>query len=274
MPLTKATPEVIDVDKLSTNIKNNNVLDGVRLYIDYAVTTLNSTISTLDTTLTNSISSNVTSLNATISLNATTANTAVTNLESSLITYRIQDLVKRFAMPIGTCMMWPSDTIMPNLNDYGTYVALNGQFLLKVDYPELYLLLQNGTGTCIYGENATQFKVPTFSGRVPTMLGTTYDINAYTPGAFSIGYYGGEFRHTLGLPEMPNHSHVVQRENNSIADGGTDANDRTSINYTNGNDGILTSEVGGNQAHNIMQPFTVTNMIIKAKHAPSITYTP
>ena len=270
MPLTKATPEVIDVDKLSTNIKNNNVLDGVRLYIDDAVTTLNSTISTLDNTLTSSISSNVSSLNNTISLNATAANTAVTNLETSLITYRIQDLVKRFAMPIGTCIMWPSDTIMPNVNDYGTFVALSGQFLLKVDYPELYLLLQNGTGTCIYGENATQFKVPNFSGRVPLKNGTGFDINNFSIGVLNIGSIGGEYRHTLSASEMPSHSHSYQKTNAGVYVGQDGSGGGNVVSITTGN----TLSVGGNQPHNIMQPFIVTNMIIKAKHAPSITYTP
>ena len=142
MPLTKATPEVIDVDKLSKNIKSNNVSDGVRAYVDANVTTLNSNIDSVNSTLTQSITDNVGTLNSTIETLATNTSTAITGLQTSLVTHLVQDIVKKFALPIGSMMLWPSDTVMPNLNDYGTYVALNGQFLLKADYPELYLILK------------------------------------------------------------------------------------------------------------------------------------
>ncbi len=39
MPLTKATPEVIDVDKLTVNLKSNTLADGIRDYVDDTVTT-------------------------------------------------------------------------------------------------------------------------------------------------------------------------------------------------------------------------------------------
>ena len=38
MPLTKATPEVIDVDKLTLNLKSNTLEDGIRDYVDDTVT--------------------------------------------------------------------------------------------------------------------------------------------------------------------------------------------------------------------------------------------
>ena len=38
MPLTKATPEVIDVDKLTLNLKSNTLQDGIRDYVDDTVT--------------------------------------------------------------------------------------------------------------------------------------------------------------------------------------------------------------------------------------------
>ena len=268
MPLTKATPEVIDVDKLSKNIKSNNVSDGVRAYVDTNVTTLNSTIDGVSSTLTQSISDNVGTLNSTIATLATTTSTAITGLQTILVTQLVQDIVKRFALPIGSMMLWPTDTIMPNLNDYGTYVALNGQFLLKADYPELYLLLKNGTSVCVYGENATQFKVPNFSGRVPCMYGATYDTNVFTLAGLDIGFFGGEYQHISTIPEMPTHSHTYQKTNGGTLVGIDGAPGGNVVNITTG----TTGDSGSGQPHNVMQPFLVTNIIIKAKHAPSIVY--
>ena len=270
MPLTKATPEVIDVDKLTLNIKSNTLTDGVRDYVDTNVTTLEESISTLETTLVESIANNFTTLNESILLLEENTNKAISALKTSLKTQVIQDLIKRFAVPIGTICMWPSDTIMPNVNDYGTYVPLNGQWLLKAEYPELYLLLKNGTGICIYGENNTYFIVPAFVGRVPMMLGATYDTNIYNPGTFLIANYGGTFQHTLSISEMPNHNHTINEGQTLPTTGGqlTSGDDVTSTAFAT----QTSSSVGGNQPHNIMQPYIVTNMIIKAKHAPSIIY--
>lgn len=258
MPLTKTTPEVIDIDKLTIQLKSNALNTDVHDFV-------NTNVAILESTLVNSIAANFTTLNNSIVLLENATNTAIQALEKSLTTRITQDLIKRFGIPIGTIYLWPSDIIMPNLNDYGTYVALTGQFLLKADYPELYQILKNGTNVCIYGENATQFKVPNFSARVPTMMGTTYDANAY-PQSFNIGFFGGEFQHTLNIQEMPNHNHTINVNAPAVGAGENNLPHPGAI--VNG----TTSTVGGSQAHNIMQPFIVTNMIIKAKHAPSIIY--
>ena len=47
MPLTKATPEVIDVDKLTVNLKSNTLTDGIRDYVDDTIATTISTLSGL-----------------------------------------------------------------------------------------------------------------------------------------------------------------------------------------------------------------------------------
>lgn len=57
-------------------------------------------------------------------------------------------------MPIGSIIMWPMNNTP---NDH--WVATNGAFLSKADYPELYAVLGG-----YYGESATNFFIPDTEG--------------------------------------------------------------------------------------------------------------
>ena len=100
--------------------------------------------------------------------------------------------------------------------------------------------------------------MPDLRGRVTLGSGTGNDgINA--PQTFSIGNSGGKYLHALTIAEMPSHSHTYRLY--------TDGNVDREFGETK-NDGQIvtrsTSSVGGGQAHSIIQPYLVTNYIIKA----------
>jgi len=72
---------------------------------------------------------------------------------------------------------------------------------------------------------------------------------------------GGEEKHVLTVSEMPSHQHSLQNAHDGGGTEGNSANwDREHI--ASGAD--YTSNTGGNQPHNNMQPFYVVNYIIYA----------
>ena len=88
-----------------------------------------------------------------------------------------------------------------------------------------------------------------FAGRVLVGLDTTQtEFN-------TIGKTGGEKTHTLTIDEMPKHRHTISVGNNPT----TDANyDRVASSYAGGNPkNFDTSETGGTQHHNNLQPYQV-----------------
>ena len=155
------------------------------------------------------------------------------------------------SLPIGTTLLWYADNI-PN-----GYVELNGQELSRATYSELFDVIGTTFGE---GDGSTTFNVPDMRDKVPIGVSST-DTNINT-----VGKVYGEKTHKLTVQEAPSHAHGFQggsalfnQENQGVKGIGT------------GNlwvDGVgsipNTSNAGGDQPHNNMQPSFALRFICKA----------
>jgi len=164
-------------------------------------------------------------------------------------------------VPIGTIVEFGGE------NAPIDWLMCDGQEVSRTTYSELFAVI----GT-IYGEGdgSTTFNLPDYRGKVGIGLDSTdTDFD-------SIGNTGGEKEHLLVKDEIPGHSHSVNVTKSTGGDGtgsygiqmrqsnsysGADISEKTTANNYNG---ILVSG-GGDQSHNNLQPYVVTNYIIKAK---------
>ncbi|MFL6843448.1 MAG: phage tail protein [Allosphingosinicella sp.] len=155
---------------------------------------------------------------------------------------------------MGTPFMGELRLVSFNLAPQGWAFA-NGQLLPINQNQALFALL----GTTYGGNGQTNFALPDLRGRVPIHRGST----------FTQGQKVGEEAHTLTLQEMPTHIHFQQ----AVTDNGDIdlASGANLASFNNGYRGFsnaqalapsAVSNVGGSQAHNNMQPYTVLNVII------------
>lgn len=137
-----------------------------------------------------------------------------------------------------------SNENVPNIKTFSNGAKgylFNGQTLTQAEAPVLFA--ERGWGASIVLENR--------DGRVSICVGSSYEI----------GSFGGSPTHALTINEMPSHTHTL------TSDSSRTGKDPTSIgntfNTSNGDFAIIagatkaTSFVGGNQPHNIMQPYVV-----------------
>lgn len=159
-------------------------------------------------------------------------------------------------MNIGTIIQWGSNTIPSD------WLLCDGSAVSRITYADLFAVIGTNYGT---GDGSTTFNLPDLRGRVA--VGKSSDSEFDT-----LGEIGGEKTHTLTVNEMPSHKHegINWLGNNnyplSLNDGETYPNGYK-IDWTNGTqeaDAIQTNIAGGSQPHNILQPYIVTNYIIKA----------
>jgi len=170
-------------------------------------------------------------------------------------------------LPVGTIQPYSSVTSVPS----GWLSCAGGRFKGE-DYPELATLLLNTYGpifTTQTGQTAVSpgfeayradwwYTLPDLRGRITLGAGIGNDgINS--PQTFSIGNTGGKYSHALTIAEMPSHSHTYSyiSDTTGTLEFGETPNDGSIITSN-------TSSVGGSQAHSIIQPYLVTNYIIKA----------
>lgn len=137
------------------------------------------------------------------------------------------------------------------------WALCNGQLLPINQNQALFSLL----GTTFGGDGRVNFALPDLRGRVPTHVGSGH----------TLGERGGEQSHTLSIPELPTHAHVLNATSNAgnalIAGGNLIAtNNLPAFHGSDGNLGAMAAgsvaNVGGSQAHLNMQPFLTLSFCI------------
>ena len=169
-------------------------------------------------------------------------------------------------MPIGAIVPYGGMT------DPAYWLICDGRAVSRTIYAELFTVIGTTYGS---GDGETTFNIPDLRGRVA--IGES---NSYT-----LGSSGGEASHTLSVDETPSHTHAYSKPvlkwgtlsetngtltsvqvpltTNTNTSGGI-FSDRFSDSYYRG-----VANTGGGQPHNNMQPYIVTNYIIKTTSAMS-----
>lgn len=156
-------------------------------------------------------------------------------------------------LPIGSVMEWDSDTIPVN------WLLLNGQAVSRIAYNELFKLYGTRYGE---GDGSTTFNLPNRKTRVSVGKDSAdTDFN-------TLGKIGGEKTHKLTVSEMPAHNHGMTW--NTGSDSSASAVSWVSATATQV---VNTKKTGGDGAHNNLQPYFVTNFIVKAKQNPGVVAT-
>lgn len=164
-------------------------------------------------------------------------------------------------LPIGAVTQF-SGSIAPT-----NWLFCNGQAISRTEYSELFAIIGTHYGE---GDGSTTFNLPDFIGRVPVGL------DVEDPDFDNLGDFGGEKNHTLTVNEMPSHAHEQLAISNPNSGGsgirGT-YNGQEGAGMSRYSTNTQTGTTGGGQAHNIMQPYLVTNFIIKVKQSVGIVGT-
>lgn len=179
------------------------------------------------------------------------------NLMQTYIETAINAQVSGDTLPVGCIVPFTSDTVPEN------WLLCDGQAVSRTEYDLLFSIIGTTYGV---GDGSTTFNLPNLKGRVAVGKDSTqteFD---------NLGETGGEKTHTLTVSEMPSHSHNIS--SNSIGASSTARVGSGNYAYVGNPTGtIVISETGGGQAHNILQPYQVTNYIIKAKQSAGIVAT-
>lgn len=172
-------------------------------------------------------------------------------------------------LPIGAIIEWDSDLIPEN------WLLLNGQAVSRTVYSELFAIYGTTYGA---GDGSTTFNLPDRRTRVA--VGRDANDEDFA----ALGVTGGEKEHTLSIDELAKHKHLIYQDahGNGVkfavvtsygATGGSTiqaaaAGGVSNLSPNSGDNaaGLVNAEYsGGSHPHNNLQPYIVTNFIVKAK---------
>lgn len=147
------------------------------------------------------------------------------------------------------------------------WLLADGSAVSRTTYARLFAILSTTYGV---GDGSTTFNLPDMRGRVAVGAGTGPSLTAR-----SRGNTGGEETHALTTAELASHSHTQPTHTHSQKDrvGGTVGGnvaygsngiiDNATTSTSTGTASPTTNTSGSGTAHNVMQPFSVLNYIIK-----------
>lgn len=166
-------------------------------------------------------------------------------------------------LPIGSVVKWFSTTIPTN------WLECNGQAISRTEYAELFAVIGTKYGS---GDGSTTFNLPNIKGK--TTVGLDIDDTDFN----TLGKTGGEKTHTLTENEIPPMDvHMTQHtwfDRGGLEAGGAVNRKVVAGGGTGGSPEFVIGTVnGGGQAHNNLQPYIVSNYIIKAKQTQAVAAT-
>lgn len=161
-------------------------------------------------------------------------------------------------LPIGAVLEWNSDIIPTN------WLLCDGQEVSRTEYSELFEVLGTKYGE---GDGSTTFNLPNRKGNVA--VGKDEEDTDFN----ELGKTGGEKEHTLTVDEMPKHKHGTPIDSYVNTDKQTDQIQGGHISNISQGTNFNTLYAGGNKPHNNLQPYIVSNFIIKAKQSAGLVAT-
>lgn len=166
-------------------------------------------------------------------------------------------------LPIGSVVKWFSTTIPTN------WLECNGQAISRTEYAELFAVIGTKYGS---GDGSTTFNLPNIKGK--TTVGLDIDDTDFN----ELGKTGGEKTHTLTENEIPQMD-VHMTKDTWFDRGGLEAGGAVNRKVVAGGgtggspEFVIGTVNGGGQAHNNLQPYIVSNYIIKAKQTQAVVAT-
>jgi microcystin-dependent protein len=147
----------------------------------------------------------------------------------------------------GLIQMWATTTPPSG------WLFCDGSAVSRTTYADLFSVIGTTFGL---GDGSTTFNLPSLKGRVPVMLDasqTEFD---------ALGEVGGAKAHQLTIAELPAHNHQTSTPFGHTADVTNERRYATSAN-PQPNHIATTTETGGGEKHNNLQPYIVLTYIIK-----------
>lgn len=173
------------------------------------------------------------------------------------------------AIASGGYLVMPTGAILPFGGSEAPdgWVLCNGSSYSRTTYADLFAVI----GIAYGANDGSTFKVPDLRGRMCLGAGAGSGLTNRT-----LASTGGEETHQLTIPEMPSHTHTVNdpghRHGLTAYDAGSltgslgrsvstmgDVHPSTDVALT----GISINPTGGDQPHNVMNPYLVVNYVIK-----------